>query len=167
MTMFNQMMSLNTAGQALNEEIKNLITMFRTEGERAIPGLVSKLDSPYPDIRSITAILLGELGERASEISPDIMKLLGDSNEYVQMAAAITLFRIGKSVLPDLKDSMHRMEMPAKFWAAWTVIMLEPSYEEAIPVLKTAWQTSNSKYIQVAATEALTKALGDFFSKPI
>ncbi|WP_187434382.1 HEAT repeat domain-containing protein [Paenibacillus methanolicus] len=130
--------------------------MKRT-GKEAVPALIRVLKNDG-DLRTMAAVVLGELGADAAEAIPALAELLGDDKHETQMAAALTLMRIGPLSLPHLKERIECSEGLSRFWASWSAAMLAP--EQASPAMIEALQRERISTDNVIRVAAADEALG-------
>lgn len=141
--------------ESMWEAAKTLIK----QGDASVPALVEGLRDSDHNVRSISAVVLGELGLVASQAVPELIQLLKDGNQEARMSAALSLMRIGPAAEEALEQCLKNEDKEVQFWAAWALVMNNPTKLHALPILQEGWNNSNDKYKHLAAAEALFKAM--------
>jgi len=75
------------------------------------------------------------------------------------MASALALVRIGGKSVPYLMKELASENRRGRFWAAWSISLIDPSYltHDALDLLESVGDHSNSTIEIMAAEEALGK----------
>ncbi len=117
----------------LIEQIRRIM-LLGERGRAAIPDLVEGLRHAVPSVRYWSATKLGNLGQDARSVLPDLRHAMGDENGGVRTAAARGAALLGRPehALPVLLENMdHRNHVLRHH----TALVLEEMGEDARPAL--------------------------------
>jgi HEAT repeat protein len=140
------------------------IQTLKNSGTAALPQLMRALEGEDLSIRTMAAVVLGELGSKASSSLPQLVLLLKEDNEQLQMAAALAMVRIGMDSIPHLVKAIsaeRNQEPRAWFWAAWALSFLDPTQivQETVLHLIKVREAGQSPIQTLAAEEAISKVI--------
>ena len=157
-------MSLEELKSPKKEVALQAIKSIGIKGEQAIPVLTNVIQtSDDEELITMSIIVLGEIGEKASCAITDLIKMLGHSNEQIRMASALSLVRIGRKSIPFLKENIvTNINKNLLFWASWALGMIDPKEVEknSISILLNHESNTESMIEKAAAQEVLAKLIG-------
>ncbi len=107
--------------------------------EFAIADLTNTLTDENPQVRQGAAFGLGILSQEAASAVPHLIATLKDSDEEVQIAAAIALKRIGQAAVPALTAALNDEQMSVRAKAAFALGKINA---EAVPSVTEALENS-------------------------
>lgn len=127
--------------------------------EQAIQFIVDALQDELDSIKMLAVRMMDQLDEEFSDAIPVIIPLLFHAREQTRMASALALVRIGGKSIPYLMKELASENQIGRFWAAWSISLIDPSYltHAALALLESVGDDSNSIIEIMAAEEALGK----------
>ncbi|WP_062196888.1 HEAT repeat domain-containing protein [Massilibacterium senegalense] len=157
-------MSLEKLKSPKKEVALEAIKSIGTTGEQALPVLTNVINtSDDEELITMSIIVLGEIGEKASCAITDLIEMLGHTNEQIRMAAALSLVRIGKRSIPLLKGKiLTNNNKNLLFWTSWVLGMIDPKEVEknSVSILLNHESNTESMIEKAAAQEVLAKLIG-------
>jgi HEAT repeat protein len=133
---------------------------LKRTGKMAVPSLIQALMEPG-SLRTMAIVVLGEIGKDASDAIPALTGLLKEDHKETQMAAALSLTRIGKESLPGLIEVAKESTGQSCFWAAWAISLIDPAHVDRrmVDLLNQQREQPSSMFVSLAAEEALGKII--------
>ncbi|UHA71983.1 HEAT repeat domain-containing protein [Paenibacillus sp. 481] len=143
------------------------IREIKHTGKTAVPTLRNALRDKGP-LRTMSIVVLGEIGTDAYDAVPELAALLHEEHEETQMAAALSLSRIGEKSIPCLLEIANQLKGTASFWAIWALTMLNPTLigREMVDLLNDERLDEASMFRPLAAEEALAKVIAADLTGP-
>jgi hypothetical protein len=111
---------------------------MRSKAKPAIPDLLQAIKDPAPEVRGEAALALGRTKVASEPVLKALIQALSDSEWEVQRSAIWGLDCLGpeaKAALPTLK-AVLRQRVGDKQYAAYAILSIDPSDQEAKKVLK-------------------------------
>jgi HEAT repeat protein len=144
--------------KALDDEV-GTVTIAAAEalgavGKAAVPALNERLKDP--NLNSLAATILGEIGPDAEAAVPGLVKLLSVDDEATKTEALLALAAIGPNAKAAVPALMKLLKSNATFGRAGAAYVLARiGAQSAIPVLKQTINEEGTESLQMASAWAL------------
>jgi HEAT repeat protein len=125
-----------------------------------LADVVAKLTSPDATTRAKAAETLGEMGEKARDAIPSLLKLLNDTDDFVKRTVASSLTKIGlpaKSDIPLLAKSLMDPSTDVRRYAAATLEKMGTDTRSVLNEMSAALGDTDA-----GVKQALARAFGKF-----
>jgi HEAT repeat protein len=115
-------------------------------GDDLIPGLVECLSDGHPDVRRLAVALLGEARPRSNSAVPAMIERLEDEDWLVVTSV---IFHIGdfgalaSGAIPHVEQWLESPNAYLRILAATTIVKLDPSRTEFLPVIRAAMNSDH------------------------
>lgn len=139
-----------------------------------VQTLIRQLQNSDANKAVAAAAALADLGPKAADAAPALVKTLRVKNEDVRLNAALALGKIGVAAVKPLLPALEDKEADIRFYAVWAVGWVGPDAKEAGPKVvalladkddnvrrKAAYALGRINPEPTAAVDALIKALAD------
>ena len=124
-------------------------------GDDLIPGLIECLSDGHPDVRHQAVRLLAAARPRSDVAVPDLIERLGDEDWLIVTSVILALGDFGPLAAAAIPQIEPWLESPSDYLrvlAAATIIKLDPSRTEFLPVIRDA-TNSDHPVVQSFARE--------------
>jgi HEAT repeat protein len=110
-------------------------------GDDLIPGLIQCLSDGHPDVRHEAIRLLGAARPRSDVAVPALIERLSDEDWLIVTSLILTLGHFGPLAATAIPKVEPWLESPSEYirlLAATTIVRLDPSRTEFLPVIRAA-----------------------------
>lgn len=160
----NAKAAVSALAAALDDEI-GTVTIAAAEalgaiGKAAVPALVERLKDP--NLNSLAATILGEIGPDAAAAVPRLVKLLSADDEATKTEALLALAAIGPNAIAAAPELLSLLNSKAKFGRGGAAYVLAKiGAKTAIPLLTQTINEEGYDSLQMASAWALVTLAPD------
>ena len=110
-------------------------------GDELIPGLIECLNDGHPDVRHQAVQLLAAARPRSNVAVPNLIERLADEDWLIVTSVMLYLGGFGKlaaAAIPQIEPWLENPNEYLRVLAATTIVKLDPSRTEFIPIIRDA-----------------------------
>lgn len=104
-------------------------------GAEATDALIVGLSADNPQVREMSAWVLGEIKEPAARIVPALITVLTDPDENIRVTGSVILQRLGEPAVPYLIDALSAESSEIRLNAAYALGEIGAPLDTILPVL--------------------------------
>ncbi len=104
-------------------------------GAEAIDALIVGLSADNPQVREMSAWVLGEIKEPAARVVPALITVLTDPDENIRVAGSVILLRLGEPAVPYLIDALSAESSEIRLNAAYALGEIGAPLDTILPAL--------------------------------
>jgi len=119
--------------------------------------LVDSLDNKDVIVRINAAQELGDMGEKAADAVPALIKCLDDDKAEVRKNAAYALAKIGKPAVPALLDVLKHKDPTIRKNTVFTLGEMGADAKDALAALTELYENDQDKDVRICAEHAIKK----------
>jgi HEAT repeat protein len=115
-------------------------------GDDLIPGLIECLSDGHPDVRHQAVTMLGAARPRSDVAVPNLIERLGDEDWLIVTSTIHHLGDFGTlaaAAIPQIEGWLESPNEYLKLLAATTIVKLDPSRTEFLPMIRQATRSDH------------------------